>query len=281
MSRKDDSPVPLVILSVASLVTVVIVVGFIVLFSIKGVSDLRLNEIGDSLAGPAGTLAFVWLLVTVLLQRHEMTSLKGAAEMQASSLEISAKISLRTHLRDLQERYAGDLRAINNDAKSDFLAILVKLNFLLHPEEIARKPKHAAWWLTAYFLDAKRHPFDLDSSLLNIKSHQLKKSFDYDAYLTVQTMLLQSSRVCEILSIMRAFAKESGTQKEQRVFERVLEIDWFESTYPMLFNIHNEAIKVIKKGGIANKLVTQWMHALDDEKVMSVPWSDDWLSPIK
>ena len=281
MSQQKESPIPLLVLSAASVFTLVVVVGFVILFSVKGVSGLKLNEIGDALAGPSGMLAFVWLLVTVVLQRHEITSLKKSAEVQASSLEISARISLMTHLRDLQERYATDLRGINEEAKGEFLTILKKLNFLNHPKEIARKPKHAAWWLTAYFIDEKCYPFNLEDSLLEVKSHHLKKHFDYDAFLTVQSMLLRGDRIYKVLSRLRGFARESGTQNDQKIFEAVLELEWFQITYPMLINIHNEALKVIKKGGIANKLFTEFMQAYDDEPIMEIPWSDDWLIPLK
>lgn len=276
---KNKDVASVIVLIVAGFITAVVLVGFFILFWVKGVSELKLNEIGDSLAGPAGFLAFVWLLVTVILQRIEMTSLRTSAETQAGALETSARVSLMTHLRDLQEVYAADLRAIDADSKSGFLAILIKLGFLRYPEDVARKPIYAAWWLAQYFVDDNKYKCELNDDLVSVKAHHLKKHFSYDAYLALQDVLHTGNRVFKVLSLLREFARETGTQQSQKAFESALGVDWYESTYPTIMNIYKEASKVVAKGGIGNKVVTSWINGWLDEPGMETPWSDDWLSP--
>ena len=57
------------------------------------------NELGDTLAGFAGTMAFIWIIVTVALQaaelseqRAELTDQRKATEKMALALEAQAKI---------------------------------------------------------------------------------------------------------------------------------------------------------------------------------------------
>ena len=63
--------------------------------------DATPNEIGDTLAGLAGSLAFVWLVVTVLLQakelreqRYEFQRIATAQDEQVKLLQIQGEICL-------------------------------------------------------------------------------------------------------------------------------------------------------------------------------------------
>ena len=95
-----------------------------------------LNEIGDSLAGFAGALAFIWLLVTVMIQisalkvqQRELMDTRKATASQAKALEFQASIfqdekqkrdedqqrklldqyliSLKNHIEDVAENCPG------------------------------------------------------------------------------------------------------------------------------------------------------------------------------
>lgn len=77
-------------------VSVILFLGFILLAFSKGLFLKDINEIGDSLAGFSGVLAFLWLIVTVLLQNrdlnlqyNEIKEMRAASESQAQSLESS------------------------------------------------------------------------------------------------------------------------------------------------------------------------------------------------
>lgn len=52
------------------------------------------NEVGDTLAGFAGSLAFIWLVVAVLLQSKELREQKKATKDMADAMDVQAKIFL-------------------------------------------------------------------------------------------------------------------------------------------------------------------------------------------
>lgn len=54
--------------------------------------ELELNEVGDLLAGVAGTLAFVWLIVAVFVQRAELRAQRDEWKRMGRALEAQAAI---------------------------------------------------------------------------------------------------------------------------------------------------------------------------------------------
>ncbi|WP_417307437.1 hypothetical protein [Devosia sp.] len=75
------------------LATVLVFVGFwaVVLMLGKPISDhsLSLNEVGDFFSGMAAPLAFIWLVVAVFLQRHELQAQREQLEQQKEELRLS------------------------------------------------------------------------------------------------------------------------------------------------------------------------------------------------
>ena len=77
----------------------VAMVGVLILFSLKDrVWQLPPNELGDFLSGFAGSLSFVWLIVTIFLQREELklqrneiANLARESESQSQSLLYAAR----------------------------------------------------------------------------------------------------------------------------------------------------------------------------------------------
>lgn len=72
------------------------------------------NEVGDALAGIAGSLAFVWLVVTVWLQAKELREQRKEFERMAGALDAQAKIFLdeqRQRKEAEAERHANELLA--------------------------------------------------------------------------------------------------------------------------------------------------------------------------
>lgn len=57
--------------------------------------EANLNEIGDLFAGFAGTLAFVWIIVTVLLQRKELEAQRKELELTRSVVTKQARAAER------------------------------------------------------------------------------------------------------------------------------------------------------------------------------------------
>lgn len=54
------------------------------------------NEIGDTLAGIAGALAFLWIIVTVLLQSQELKAQRNELALQRNELELNRLESEKT-----------------------------------------------------------------------------------------------------------------------------------------------------------------------------------------
>jgi hypothetical protein len=113
VSKEESNRTNNILLLIATLLTIFVVVVFSVLSFQKNLLSLSLNEIGDSFAGFAGCLAFLWLIVTVLLQntelrlqRKEVSGLKGATEDQALSLKASLQVQTLVFIRDRQQEIA-------------------------------------------------------------------------------------------------------------------------------------------------------------------------------
>ncbi|MDQ2066891.1 hypothetical protein Q9295_10935 [Xinfangfangia sp. CPCC 101601] len=95
----------------------------------------RPNEIGDALAGLAGSLAFIWVIVTVSLQatqlryqreelqatREEIRQQRQATQDMARSMKVQADRSERDEAAELQKENA-ILLAQRAEAMVDFLA---------------------------------------------------------------------------------------------------------------------------------------------------------------
>lgn len=83
----------------AIVVTVFAIGGAVWVAWAKDIGTLALNEIGDSVAGLTGFIAFVWLITAVILQymelglqRNEIRNMRRATEEQAKQLGAATKI---------------------------------------------------------------------------------------------------------------------------------------------------------------------------------------------
>ena len=94
----------------------------------EGLLDAPFNEVGDTLAGFAGTLAFVWLIVTVLIQgmelaaqREELMLARKESARMAGALEAQAEV-----FRDEQRQRAEDRAERELDARLDNIVVFAK-----------------------------------------------------------------------------------------------------------------------------------------------------------
>lgn len=70
------------------------------------------NEIGDTLAGFAGALAFVWIIVTVMLQSKELEEQRKATQDMARSMKEQLKLLQEERKLRKQDQAADLLRAL-------------------------------------------------------------------------------------------------------------------------------------------------------------------------
>lgn len=270
MKDEKTSPVPTVIISIASALTVVVLVAFVILFSVKGVSNLKLNEIGDSLAGPAGLLAFIWLLTTVMLQNHEMASLRSSAQTQANSLDISAQIQLATHLRALQDDYITYVQERNKHCETELARYFSNYGDYVDPQGLARNQYEAVPWLVSEFM---RNDIKYTGSISELVTGNMLEKFEYDAYLTVDVLRSAMRDVADVVNVLRKFAKKANMVDEQKAWESSLKLGWYEKRCKMVEKVYSESRVVIAKGGITNEFVTMFMEAYSLEPIEEIVWS--------
>ncbi|MDO6797603.1 hypothetical protein [Shimia thalassica] len=101
------------------------------------------NELGDALAGVAGTLAFLWIIVTVLLQsrelasqreelrltREEMEGQKKATQEMAGAMKVQAEIFLEEQQQRREERTASVLDALLDKFRDASIALAGRNEF--------------------------------------------------------------------------------------------------------------------------------------------------------
>lgn len=99
----------------AWLITVPILIVGLVVFLCKDAWVLDANEIGDFLAGFAGSLSFVWIISTILLQKEELALQRGEiaklaqeGALQSSALTSSARSSFINRYLNFTNRLLSD-----------------------------------------------------------------------------------------------------------------------------------------------------------------------------
>ena len=117
---------------VAICISFVVAISAFIIVGTKNVLSLDANEIGDFLAGFAGTLSFVWIIAAIFLQKEELSlqrrelrnqiaetkRLAESAEGQLSAVTTTLKIQVKERLlslfSDLQESYTKTLESNYN-----------------------------------------------------------------------------------------------------------------------------------------------------------------------
>lgn len=251
-------------------VTLVLLVGFGVLFAVKGMSDLKLNEIGDSLAGPAGILAFIWLLTTVMLQNHEMSSLRAASQTQANSLDISAKVQLATHLRALQDDHLDFLVDLNKHCEEELRRFFEDSDAdYVDPPGLARNKYEAVPWVVSEIM---KPGVKYTGAMSELVASNMKSDFDYSAYLMLDVLHSAMENVAKVLAPLRRYAREAGLVEEQKAWEASLRLEWYQKRCELVSTVLYESRKVVACGGIANEFVTSIVQAYAYDPRQDIHW---------
>jgi uncharacterized protein YhaN len=108
------------------LATVAVLAGFCLVVLVLGkpvvAHSLSLNEVGDFFSGMAAPLAFIWLVVAVFLQRHELQAQREQLEQQREELRLSreqlvaqaAELRAQSHSLRHQEEILDEGRRLSN-----------------------------------------------------------------------------------------------------------------------------------------------------------------------
>lgn len=260
MSKEESNKSTNILLLIATLLTVFVVVIFSVLSYQKNLLGLDLNEIGDSFAGFAGCLAFLWLIVTVLLQntelrlqRKEVSGLKGASEDQARSLKASLQVQTLVFIRDRQKEVAPLLiekKIRIGQIMARFLDEFVKMEY---SEEFLNNPHEGVTWLLGYFLAENK---DSSIDIKNVRADVLKQKFDYKAYLALSDILYLIDDSWNLCKPLFRDAVEYGYKPDFDSWVSGLNIRWYKDSYHAMQTFNCELKKIVEKGDIAGDLAT-------------------------
>lgn len=262
------------------LITAIVVVAFVCLSWNKDIWKLALNEIGDSFAGFASCLAFMWLVITVLLQktelrlqREEVSGLRGATENQANSLEITAMTQARTYLAERQRHFGQRIIEINKESSDQAVEFLRKYAKHPYPEEFHRKQNLAIKYIISAFLKKDVMVRDIK----DLKLECIKDDFCWKSAELFEDQIYHMQEVWKIIKPLREYAVKSKTQSEQTAWEASHQLEWYERYYPLMAHVNSLIREKISMGGIAPDFTTQMIRAyVETEKDKEAP-DDTWL----
>ena len=178
------------ILVIACYGTLALIIVFVGISIQKEIWVKDINEIGDSLSGMIGSLGFIWLIITVLLQNQdlnnqikELKESKLALTSQAKSLE-SAEIFTALEYLDIKlplfdNRLSEIKEIINNEIKT-FLELFPSDR----PDSVNFKPELDICEIWGYFIVEEK----LGNVPLIYTDEYVKQKFSYEAYLKLETI---------------------------------------------------------------------------------------------
>lgn len=226
-------------------------------------NELSLNEIGDFFAGFAGVLAFMWIIVTVLLQNRdlnlqyeEIKDMRAASESQARSLLSAEVFKALEYINQQFEYKASSIKDRRNIIDEEIKGFMINFPSDRRPETPykARLDISEVW---GYFKKK-------DISKLYLDLEDLKSDFAYEAFLVLQTINYQ---IDSVLSSVDAMVVNISPEIEAQIWENIsatekqLMIDWYREFSPLLKHLELAVRQAIVKYEIGNELNRQFIEA--------------------
>lgn len=233
------------------------IVLFIWLAITKKIYLLSMNEIGDSLAGFAGIIAFLWIIVTVLLQNRdlklqyaEIKDMKRASESQARSLKSAEIFKALEYIEFKFERLMptiGDCKKIIDDEIKNFIESFDTGRNPRAPFE----PEKDIVEIWGYFRkeDAKNellYPFE-----------SVRTDFDYIAYLKLETITRNMNYILNALDALTKNADaeiKSDLSSTIKTWEQLLQVHWYREWIVYLTHLENIVKRAIVEYQIGSKI---------------------------
>lgn len=243
-------------LVIASYLTSIFLITFIGLSIYKKIWNLELNEIGDSLAGMIGSLGFIWLIITVLIQNKELVNQvrelresKDALKAQSQSLESTEIFTALEYIDKKLPEFDSRLQQIKNIIVDEIQAFLSK-----YPsdraEHITFKPKLDICEVWGYFIKED----SLEKVELIYSIDVIKEQFDYEAYLKLETIRRNMGYAIKFLDSLSVNARSEvrsiiNTRIES--YEASQDIDWYRDWYKTLTGIETSIKTKIYQNNLA------------------------------
>ncbi|PHR98849.1 MAG: hypothetical protein COA78_25675 [Blastopirellula sp.] len=255
------------LLLIPTYVTVFIIIFALSLAIDKGFNKLTLNEVGDFFAGFAGVIAFLWIIVTVLLQNRdlnlqyqEIKDLKVASVSQARSL-LSAEVfkALEYVNQQFSQKYEY-LEARRECVDQELKDFMVKYPSDRSPQTLF-KAKLDIGEVWGYF---KKQ----DVKTLYLEIDDIKEDFDYEAYLKLQTINYQIGLA---LGAIDAIAVNVSSEIENQIWQNILTmeqqlmIEWYRDFSPILKHMEKSVIEAIVKYEIGSSFNRQFIKAFSSQ----------------
>lgn len=245
------------ILVIACYGTLALIIVFVGISIQKEIWVKDINEIGDSLSGMIGSLGFIWLIITVLLQNQdlnnqikELKESKLALTSQAKSLE-SAEIFTALEYLDFKlplfdNRLSEIKEIINNEIKT-FLELFPSDR----PDSVNFKPELDICEIWGYFIVEEK----LGNVPLIYTDEYVKQKFSYEAYLKLETIRRNMGYTIDFLDSLTKNARDDLVPKLNEhiyLYEQYHSIEWYRKWYNILKNIEKPIRRTIAKNKLAS-----------------------------
>lgn len=241
------------LLWLGGLLTLAVIAAF--LFFLAGVDisskKLELNAFGDYLAGSSTFLAFMWLIITVIIQtlelrnQHiEMTRMSQSADEQADSLRKALRFQALGYLEDKEEE--------KNPYLSERLKIVAEVTVSFHerhkvivgPTDFYLRPKEGVAYAASILCNE-----DLRTSpVYNEIPISLTSDFDVDDHLFLVDLISQASYVRKSVAPIKELAEEMGAVSNYEAWIQEADLDWLLNWEPRIREIEQEMSKLIAVG---------------------------------
>lgn len=245
------------LISYPAYISTFIVLLFLGMSISKDIFSMRMNEIGDSLAGFAGVLAFLWIIVTVLLQNRdlklqyeEIKDMKQASESQARSLKSAEIFKALEYIEFKFERVSPMIEEckgrINNEIREFIESYDTGRN-----SKAPFEPEKDIIQIWGYF----RKP-DVKNELL-YPFESVRSDFDYVAYLKLETIARNMKYVLDTLDALTKNADveiKSDLSGTIETWEQLLQVHWYREWKGYLNHLEMVVEKAIVEYQIGNEI---------------------------
>lgn len=218
---------------------------------------MPMNEIGDSLAGFAGVLAFLWIIVTVLLQNRdlklqyeEIKDMKLASESQARSLRSAEIFKALEYIEFKFERVSPLIEECKGRIDNEIEEFIRSYETGRNPQA-PFEPQKDIVEIWGYFRKS-----DVKNELL-YPFESVRNDFDYVAYLKLETITRNMKYVLDALD---ALTKNADLEIKEdlsgviETWEQLLQVHWYREWIEYLNHLEVVVKQAIVEYKIGNEL---------------------------
>lgn len=245
------------LISYPAYLTALITLLFLGMSVSKNIFSMPMNEIGDSLAGFAGVLAFLWIIVTVLLQNRdlklqyeEIKDMKQASESQARSLRSAEIFKALEYIEFKFERVRPLIEECKGRIDNEIEEFIGSYETGRDPQA-PFEPHKDIVEIWGYFRKK-----DVKNELL-YPFESVRNDFDYVAYLKLETIARNMKYVLDALDALTKNADPEIKEDLSGViesWEQLLQVHWYREWIEYLNHLEVVVKKAIVEYKIGNEL---------------------------